>query len=165
MSEFDLKQLMRTLPQVGRVSWIGLRPERRKPLNIVEAVQADIDQGLIGDRYNGAKGSDRQVTLIQEEHLSVLAALLSRDELPPELLRRNILVSGINLLALKGKKFQIGDAVLEGTGNCQPCSLMEYQLGPGGYNAMRGHGGITATVIESGTIRVGDGVCSLPDKP
>ena len=68
------------------------------------------------------------------------------------------MVSGLNLLALKGKTFRIGDVVLEYTGLCHPCSKMEAALGPGGYNAMRGHGGITTRVIEGGEVALGDSV-------
>jgi MOSC domain-containing protein YiiM len=71
-------------------------------------------------------------------------------------LRRNLLISGINLLALKDRPFRIGAVLLEGTGLCHPCSRMEAVLGPGGYNAMRGHGGITARVLESGELHVDD---------
>jgi MOSC domain-containing protein YiiM len=70
-------------------------------------------------------------------------------------------VSGINLLSLKGLRFRIGEAVLEGTGPCDPCSRMEENLGPGGFQAMRGHGGLTARVIEAGTVCVGDRVEAL----
>ena len=98
------------------------------------------------------------VTLIQKEHIDAVASILKRDVIDPALLRRNIVVSGINLAALKQNEFQIGEVVLFGTGNCPPCSRMEENLGCGGYNAMRGHGGITAKVITRGTIRCGDKV-------
>ena len=84
---------------------------------------------------------------------------LGQEELHPELARRNILVEGVNLLSFKEKKFRIGDEViLEMTGPCHPCSRMEENFGEGGYNAMLGHGGITARVIQGGTIRLGDRV-------
>jgi MOSC domain-containing protein YiiM len=72
--------------------------------------------------------------------------------------RRNLLTRGINLLALKDRRFRIGDALLETSGECAPCSLMEEVLGPGGYNAMRGHGGVNARIIESGHVTIGDAI-------
>lgn len=150
-----LQSLLDTLPQQGCVDWIGLRPARRAAMQQVSEVNADVRQGLIGDRYAGRSGK-RQVTLIQSEHLPVIAALLHVEAVGPEQLRRNICVSGINLLALKDKHFRLGGAVLEFTGLCHPCSYMEETFGRGGYNAMRGHGGITARVIQSGQIRLGD---------
>jgi MOSC domain-containing protein YiiM len=83
---------------------------------------------------------------------------MDQPSIDPGLLRRNLVVSGINLLALQRAQFRIGSVVLEGTGPCHPCSRMEAALGPGGYNAMRGHGGITAKVITPGEIKVGDAV-------
>ena len=156
-----LRVLLDTLPHVGRVQWIGVRPSRGEPMTELEAVQIDFDKGLVGDRFSGRAGNPRQVTLIQQEHLAVIAACLGQESVNPALLRRNIVVSGINLLALKDKIFRIGDAVLEFSGLCHPCSKMERQLGEGGYNAMRGHGGITARVRESGLIRLLDPVSYL----
>lgn len=159
MSEVSpLQELLDTLPQEGRVDWIGIRPGRGEPMLVVDEVYIGLEDGLAGDRYGGRAGSARQVTLIQKEHLAVIGSTLHRNSIDPALLRRNIVVSGINLLALKDKSFQIGDAVLEFTGLCHPCSKMEKQLGPGGYNAMRGHGGITARVCEAGTVRLYDSV-------
>lgn len=153
------KALFEILPQVGRLEWIGLRPERMGELQSVDQVGAIAERGLAGDhKVTGRAGSKRQVTLIQHEHLVAVAGLLHRQDFPPGLVRRNLVVSGINLLALKGKRFRIGDVLLEFSGPCEPCSRMEYNLGPGGFNAMRGHGGITAKIIEGGTLRVGDAV-------
>jgi MOSC domain-containing protein YiiM len=150
-----IEELLNTLPQVGKVEWIGLRPKRRAKIKIVNTVEASVDKGLMGDRYAGSSGK-RHVTLIQYEHLAVVAGNLGLERCAPELLRRNIAVSGINLLALKGKKFNIGGAILEYTGLCHPCSFMEKTFGPGGYNAVRGHGGITARVHQSGSITLND---------
>ena len=85
-------------------------------------------------------------------------------EVTPDMLRRNIMVSGINLKALQDAKFKIGeDVILQGTGNCVPCSRMEEALGEGGYNVMRGHGGITSKVIQGGKIKYGDKISLLTD--
>ena len=156
MSEFLIKELLAVIPQLGKLEWIGLRPARRAAMQVVSSVRAEAGRGLMGDRYAESPGSKRQVTLIQAEHLPVIATLTGHTAIPPEWLRRNLVVSGVNLLALKDRQFRIGAALLEGTGLCHPCSHMEAVLGPGGYNAMRGHGGITARVLESGELHVGD---------
>lgn len=156
-----IKQLQNELPYAGTVEWIGLRPEKNAPMIETAQAHAVIGSGLQGDRFKGNALSKRQVTLIQAEHLAVIAAFLHRATLEPSLLRRNIVVSGINLLALKEKTFAVGDAVFELTGLCHPCSKMEKILGKGGYNALRGHGGITARVVKNGVIKIGDRV-SVP---
>lgn len=149
-----LGQLINNLPQQGTVEWLGIRPERKKPLMDVDTVTV-LSGGLENDHYNGRSGN-RSVTLIQAEHISTLTSLLHKEKILPGELRRNIVVSGINLLALKNREFKIGTAVLKMTGLCHPCSRMEEVLGEGGYNAMRGHGGINARVISTGKISLGD---------
>lgn len=146
--------------QPGAVEWLGVRPERRAPMQVVDVVEAVAERGLTGDRYR-ARGGKRQVTLVQWEHLPVIAALLGLPGVDPALLRRNLCVSGVNLLALKDRRFQLGQAVLQGTGLAHPCSRMEDTFGPGGYNAVRGHGGITACILQSGLIRIGDRLTPL----
>jgi MOSC domain-containing protein YiiM len=151
-----IQEVINTLPQVGQVEWIGVRPQHRGVIEPVASTQISAENGLEGDHYS-KQGGKRQVTLIQAEHLAGVARMLGKD-VEPGHTRRNIVVSGINLLAFKDRQFLIGDAVLEMTGLCHPCTRMEENLGAGGYNAMRGHGGITAKVIEGGTIRLSDAV-------
>lgn len=145
-----LAELISTHHDAGRVTWIGLRPERLA--EIVPVSSALIEEaGLQGD--HGRKGK-RAVTLIQAEHLPVIAALCGRQDVLPELLRRNIVVSGVNLTALRNHPIQIGDARIKITAPCAPCSRMEAALGKGGYNAMRGHGGWCAEVLRPGDIQI-----------
>ncbi|QDU39998.1 MOSC domain protein [Maioricimonas rarisocia] len=159
-----MKELMNHQPHTGRLEWIGLSSTRRAEVTSVESAKVEVGTGLDGDHHaTSGKGSKRQVTLIQQEHLPVIAALCRLDDVSPAKVRRNLVVSGINLASLKNKRFRIGEVLLEGTGYCHPCSLMEEVLGDGGYNAMRGHGGITTIVVEPGTIRVGDPVQFVSD--
>lgn len=157
-----LGKLMATLPRPGRVEWIGLRPARAVAMREVEEVVAEAGKGLNGDRYQGSSG-DRGVTLIQAEHLPVIAALAGLDAVAPATLRRNIVISGLPLVALKGRRFRLGEALLEVTDACDPCSRMEDALGAGGYNAMRGHGGVSARIVEGGVIRRGDALVPAGD--
>ncbi len=157
-----LQHLQRQFPRAGRVAWMGLRAARDVPMQVVEAALAAAGTGLAGDRYAGGSGK-RAITLMQAEHLPVIAALLDRDALAPALLRRNLLVAGLPLLALLGQRFCIGEVLLEGSGPCEPCERMETALGSGGFNAMQGHGGICARVLRGGRIRVGDALLPVAD--
>jgi MOSC domain-containing protein YiiM len=156
----ELKELQSKYTQGGIVVSLAVRPEPMRETKICESVNAIEDRGLEDDRYNN-KGGSRQVTLIQQEHLHAVASFLGKEKIDFTLTRRNIVVKGINLLSLKEKSFQIGDAVFQYSGECHPCSRMERNLGLGGYNAMRGHGGVTAKVLQGGIINVGDRVVVL----
>jgi MOSC domain-containing protein YiiM len=156
----ELARLFAQFPRAGRVAWIGLRPARAVAMEAVDVAEAVTGKGLVGDRYIGASGK-RGITLIQAEHLPVVAALAGHERVAAATLRRNLVVAGIPLVALKDRRFRIGDVLLEGTGPCDPCSRMEEALGPGGYNAMRGHGGICARIVAGGVIRPGDRVEAL----
>ena len=170
----NLRELTGQFPEAGRIDAIWLRPERRVPTVSVQSVRAIPGRGLEGDRSTQAVtiGGKRQVTLIQAEHLPVIAAFLRRGTLDGSLLRRNLLVSGINLIAARALfkdaplHLHIGpEVVLELTGPCEPCSKMEALLGPGAYNAMRGHGGMTARVLTGGVLLRGDAVTCRAVQP
>lgn len=150
----DLAEMMARYARPGRVERILLRPARlAEPVEVATALLAD--SGFEGDH---ARPGKRAVTLIQAEHLPVIAALAGLDTLDPALLRRNVVVSGLNLAAFRGGRLRIGGAVVELTVPAHPCSRMERALGHGGYTAMRGHGGFCASVVSPGDIAVGDPV-------
>lgn len=158
----EIKQLMKTFAFDGKVEWLSYRPgpTSRGEIRITDTIEVTEKKGIVGDRYKGTSRK-RQVTIIQTEHIEAVAKMLRKDSIDPALLRRNIVVSGINLLAFNDSTFQIGDVILQMTGYCHPCSRMEDNLGTGGYNAMRGHGGITCMVVKGGTIKIGDAVSFL----
>ncbi|WP_419708516.1 MOSC domain-containing protein [Pseudomonas sp. NFX224] len=160
-----LQELIAHVPQTGRVRWIGVRAQSRSPMIELEAVEARLEAGLTGDHARPGVRNARQVTLIQWEHLPVISSLMGRPEdqpVRPEDLRRNLVISGINLFSLKGRRFRIGQAIFETTGWCQPCARLENNLGSGTFQAVRGHGGITARVLQSGIIRLEDAVSVEP---
>lgn len=153
----NLKTLIATYAQPGVLRWIGLRPERRGGVLSVEAAVLR-QEGLEGDHGRPGK---RAVTLLQAEHLSVIGSMLGQVAVAPEILRRNLVVEGINLAALKGRQVRVGAALLQIEVVCAPCSRMEEALGKGGYSAVRGHGGWCASVLEPGRIVLGDPVCPI----
>jgi MOSC domain-containing protein YiiM len=171
----NLRELTAAFPYAGQLDAILLRPQRGAAARQVDSAQALAGCGLVGDRSAAGKpvanmpGSKRQVTLLQAEHLPVIAALLRRTQIDPLIMRRNLVVSGLNLLAVKAlfkdqpmrlvfQAVQGDDVVLEVTGPCEPCSKMEAALGHGAYNVLRGHGGLTARVLVGGTLMVGTAV-------
>ncbi|PHX45521.1 molybdenum cofactor sulfurase [Pseudomonas sp. NZIPFR-PS5] len=163
-----LQELIADVPQRGRVRWIGVRPESRGEMVELDAVEARREAGLAGDHARPGPRNARQVTLIQWEHFAVVSSLMGRAEDNPVLpqdLRRNIVISGINLFSLKNRRFRIGQAIFETTGWCQPCARLEQRLGHGIFQAVRGHGGITARVIQSGIVRLDDVLCIEPIEP
>jgi MOSC domain-containing protein YiiM len=159
----SLRDRLVDVPHVGHVTWIGVRPEHGAPLAPQLHAELLAGLGLAGDvAARGRAGGKRQVTLIQAEHLPVIAALTGEVEVTPQQVRRNLVVAGVNLLALVRLRFAVGEEViLVGTGACAPCAKMDETVAPGGFQAMRGHGGITASIERGGTIRVGDAVRAL----
>lgn len=146
----------------GRLEWIGIRPGRKQELLVVDAAKALAGFGLDGDhRCSKTPGSARQVTLISSEFIRMIETYIGLECIDPVLLRRNLVVSGINLNALRYQQFKIGSAVFEATALCHPCVRMDQALGQGGAVAMLGYGGLCARILESGMLRVGDQLLPL----
>ena len=172
----SIRALTTQFAQAGKLEAIYLRPARGIACNQPSTAVALAGRGLQNDRISlvaprNPLGSNRQVTLIQAEHITVLEKLLNKP-IDAAILRRNLVVSGINLLAAKSlfkedpMRLIIGNVALEITGPCEPCSKMESVLGKGAYNAMRGHGGVTAKVIIGGNLTLGDAVnCVIVNAP
>ena len=141
----------------GIVTWIGIRPERKAPVQPVEYVYADAETGLTGDHPSKP---GRQVTLIFQEALVEAAVIMDKEKIDPAVTRRNILISGIKGELKPGVQIAIGEAMLEITGPCLPCSRMDETIGEGGRSAMANAkaGGLTANIVASGKIVVGDTV-------
>lgn len=135
----------------------------------VEAVQVD-RSGIVCDRYRESRGhwsvrGPAAVTLVCVEDVAQAAAELGV-ELDPFVLRRNIVVEDVELHALEGRRFRVGETILEGHEACPPCRYLEKLLGMEGLReALRGRGGLRATVVSGGRIRVGDTVEPVAGAP
>ena len=161
-----IDRLCRNVPP-GKLEWIGLRPEKKSEMKIVKEVTAIQGLGLEGDhRVSKTPGSARQVTLISVEYIDQIEHFLKIKPVDPKLLRRNLVVSGINLSVLRHQQFYIGEAIFEATALCHPCARMESALGRGALTAMLGHGGLCAKIIRTGKMSIGDKVIKIdgPDQ-
>lgn len=144
---------------VGRVEWIGLRPARKQALKVVEQCMALAGAGLEGDhKALKVSGSSRQVSVINAEDIGATQALLNCCQIDPAALRRNIVISGLNLYAMRYQRLRIGEAIIEVRAHCHPCVRMEQTLGKGALLAMYGHAGFCACIEQGGLIRLGDTV-------
>lgn len=143
----------------GELTWIGVRPGHRMNMRQLPQVEAVADYGLQGDhRMEKTPDSGRQVTLISEEYISQISHFLGNKTVLPQQLRRNLVIKGVNLSALRYQEFSIGQAVFQAGAICHPCLRMEQALGKGAIAAMMGHGGLCLRVVQSGEIKIGDAV-------
>ena len=144
----------------GNLEWIGVRA-KSGDIQSIDKVIALEGRGLEGDKITLKKSKKRQVTLMQKEHISVILSLAQEQDQSKinrieYYFKRNLLISKYNIDNLKGKYFRIGKAKFFGTGDCKPCKKIEILLGKTMLDAMQGMGGITASVVESGEIKIND---------
>jgi MOSC domain-containing protein YiiM len=118
------------------------------------AVRAEF--GLEGD-WRSHRGTPRQVTLIDEESLRATGERLGYP-VPPGASRRQVMVRGLPLQEIVGKTLRAGEVTLAVVEPCDPCDNMNRKIGPGAREAMQGWGGVSARVLQGGTLRPGDAV-------
>ena len=152
---------------VGTVELIALASEAEGPMRSVSTAEAVEGRGLLGDRYErkagtfskpGGRGYD--LTLVEAEALEELSA--KGVELAPAEARRNLVVRGIALDDLIGRRFRVGEVECLGQRRCEPCSHLERLTRPGVLRGLVHRGGLRADVLSDGEIRVGDRVEALP---
>lgn len=146
----------------GIVEAIAISADAEAPMQLRQDVVATQGQGLEGDRYasgagtfSGTPGGGRHLTLIEAEALETLLAErgigLALDEH-----RRNLTTRGIDLNALVGKRFAIGEVLCEGIRLCEPCEHLEEVTGKPVIAPLIHRAGLRADILTDGVIRVGD---------
>lgn len=148
----------------GIVEAMHIAREAAKPLEAVPEVRAVPGQGLEGDRYfdkagtySKHPGSGREVTLIEAETIEAVARE-SGITLAPGASRRNITTRGVPLNHLVGRRFRVGEVLLEGTRLCEPCTHLEGLTQKGILAVLVHRGGLRTHILTEGTIRVGDAI-------
>ncbi|HZB81743.1 MAG TPA: MOSC domain-containing protein [Rubrobacteraceae bacterium] len=151
----------------GTVEVIALAAEAESPMTVVPSVEAVENRGLVGDRYERKEGTfsdpngrGYDLTLVEAEALEELAA--KGVELSPAEARRNLVVRGMALDALIGKRFWVGEVECFGQRRCEPCAHLEGLTRPGVLRGLVHRGGLRADVLSSGEIHTGDSVEALP---
>src|SRR5687767_12479193 len=143
----------------GRVEGIFISANEGDMPEPVERVRALAGRGLEGNRYfyDGDAPPGRALTLIAAEALADGAAESGIELGAPES-RRNVLTSGIDLNALVGVRFRVGDVECVGVELCEPCTTLEGLTRPGVIKAYVHRAGLNADIITDGEIAVGDAV-------
>ncbi len=146
--------------ETGRVEGIFIGPERTLPAP-VERVRAVAGRGLEGNRYFFEKAPrGRALTLIAAEALEAMAAETGV-EISAADSRRNVLTRGIDVNALVGRRFRVGDVECLGVELCEPCRHLESMTKPGVVKAFVHRAGLNADILTDGDIAVGDTVGEL----
>lgn len=153
----------------GHVEALLVAEKGGAPMRRVRSVRTLGLQGLEGDRYaldagHWSEHRSEPVTLIAAEALDEVSRVVGR-EIRPEVARRNVVTRGVDLDALVGRSFRIGDVTLEGRRPCHPCRYVAALADiPGLEKALRGRGGLRAVLLSEGTLCVGDALVTLPTK-
>ncbi|MFV1994585.1 MAG: MOSC domain-containing protein [Verrucomicrobiales bacterium] len=130
-------------------------PPGETPIEEVEEVECVEGLGLRGDRYFDHKpGYKGQITFFSEEVFKDLCDSFQVPDVGADVLRRNVLVAGVDLNDFIGREFELQGIRFLGVEECRPCYWMDQAFAEGAEEAMRGRGGLRAKILSSGTLRV-----------
>lgn len=148
----------------GRVEAIFVAPDAGAPMRRLDEVRAIAGRGLEGDRYAVGRGTfsirggrGNELTLIAGEVLNALALPDGRPLSGAEA-RRNVVTRGVDLNALVGRRFRVGELELIGRRRCEPCAHLQRLTRPGVLRALVARGGLRADLLSTGTLRTGDAI-------
>jgi MOSC domain-containing protein YiiM len=140
----------------GALEQIVIAKSKEGPVELIEEAQAIAGRGIKGDRYADGEGTFSYPLGLGHELTLIEAEEAERIGLPPEDARRNIVTRGIDLNALVGETFTIGDTTCAGRRLCEPCAHLQRLTGPGILRQLAHRGGLRADILEGGRIAVGD---------
>lgn len=121
----------------------------------VDTIECLAGRGIVGDRYlDHEKDFKGQITFFDWAVYQRIRDNFNLAELDPEKFRRNVLVEGVDLNTLIGKKFTLQGIEFEGVEECRPCYWMDEAVNPGVFDALKGNGGLRAKILNSGTLKI-----------
>ncbi len=126
------------------------------PLQEVSSIECVAGHGIRGDRFYDYRDDYKgQITFFSEEVFDRLSAAFSEVKKSPGMLRRNVIVSGVDLNALIGETFALQDVRFLGTAHCKPCFWLDTAFAPGAEAWLKGNGGLRAQILTSGRLNTG----------
>lgn len=132
------------------------QPAGKHPALDVPAAKCHAGRGLEGDRFYGYRPEYKgQITFFAWETYLAAKQTFNLPALSPAVVRRNVIVEGIDLNALIGRRFTLGGVEFEGTGEARPCHWMNDAVAPGAEDWLMGRGGLRSKVLSDGELHVG----------
>ena len=137
------------------------QPAGQHGIHEVKELQCVAQRGIVGDRFFDHKDNYKgQITFFSWEIFEQLRQAVHAPDAKPSAMRRNVLVSGIDLTSLVGKIFEIQGIRFEGTEECKPCYWMDQAIGPGAEIFLKDKGGLRARILSDGILSVGSATCN-----
>src|SRR3954453_5272306 len=147
----------------GRVVEINIAAEHEAPCLPVERIDVLPGQGIVGERHfleEPASRSGNDLTLVDRAAVEAFVSETGIEVTPAET-GGNVVTEGVDLNALVGKRFRVGEVECLGVELCEPCSHLESMTRPGIIKELVHRAGLNADIVVGGTIRVGDAVAEL----